>query len=418
MVFFKKKGIINNKKNNNTTIDCDTKFDNTKCYNLLIVTNEIVNDDVSRSIINFANFCTKNDIKVFILTGHIDIRILCDKDVEIIVNKAILNFSEKKYFKLDNSIIGILCKICSSCNIDVIDICYLWLAPIVREVALKCNIPYISTVYTMFDTKSKIDYLYSKAVIESNLIITASEYIGQFLLNKYNFDYKKMRFFPSITDKKIFDLDSVSEKRIRDVLSDIDVNIGDKRILLCFCDYSNISMYLKLIDIVKDIKANNNDFVLVFTGIFNKTKKNRNLLLKEIKNTGTEKYIRVIDAIIDRIALYALSYAVIYVDDGIFSNIHYEAMLMKKPVISIDNYLYSVNVIEKRNGFLVNKNSITDIKNAILTILNINTDKYLEMCENAYKYASSYFYKEETAQKMIADIYDLVMNYNNNHIKN
>lgn len=394
-IFKQKKNIYLN--NNKTTL-----------YNTLFVIDEILNDDFGRDIVDFANYCVLHNIGVVIFTKFISIKLLLNEKIILFENNS-CNSSNLLFSK------NVL-KLCNEYKIDIIQI---FNPKFCKKIILKKNkikVPVVAQVYNVFDIRKRWNFFYLKYVVKSDMIITLSDYVADFLLNNFDFDVSKLKVFNIGVDNELFNAEKIASGRVKDtMIYETGIDVSKKKIFYCNCDFNDTEICYKIFQAIKLI--NNNNYVFIFSGNFENTKKQRDYLLKKIDELKINNKVKIIKPINDRPAIYISSYVIINIQkyNNTFTKSFCEAGFMKKPIIEICNgNLYS-NVVDEKTGFLVKKNSIFDIKNAISKMIDLTPKEYKNMCENSYKYTIKYFKMDEKYMQISNAIFECLQQSRNKH---
>lgn len=394
-IFKQKKNIYLN--NNKTTL-----------YNTLFVIDEILNDDFGRDIVDFANYCVLHNIGVVIFTKFISIKLLLNEKIILFENNS-CNSSNLLFSK------NVL-KLCNEYKIDIIQI---FNPKFCKKIILKkskIKVPVVAQVYNVFDIRKRWNFFYLKYVVKSDMIITLSDYVADFLLNNFDFDVNKLKVFNIGVDNELFNAEKIASGRVKDtMIYETGIDVSKKKIFYCNCDFNDTEICYKIFQAIKLI--NNDNYVFIFSGNFENTKKQRDYLLKKIDELKINNKVKIIKPINDRPAIYISSYVIINIQkyNNTFTKSFCEAGFMKKPIIEICNgNLYS-NVVDEKTGFLVKKNSIFDIKNAISKMIDLTPKEYKSMCENSYKYTIKYFKMDEKYMQISNAIFECLQQSRNKH---
>ena len=380
MAFFRKKKQENAGKKLVLSAS-DEKF-SSRCF--LFVVEELLNDCKSRSVVDFANYCLKNGIKVIILAGRNDIKNLTKDGI-------ILNL-RRSCFVVQGFLFFEICRLCKKYKVDVVCNCCKIAFPSIVPAGLISGAKNAIFLYNVFDVSSRAKYFLTTNIVKNDAIFALSKSVCDFLLDNYEFDVKKLHNFPVVINGKEIAGDFIGTGRICDALEELGSNAIGRRVLLCFCNYNDLDNCFNIVEALKFLKKRD-DFVFVFVGLFRNTNKSRLQIVKKIKEYGLQDIVRLIDEISDRRVLLSLSYVVICLQDDYndFLNFYCEAGFMKKPFITTTSSNTRKAIIHGKNGFLIRKNTIMDIYSSLLGILEMTESKYNEMCDNAYDYARKYF---------------------------
>ena len=382
-------------------VDASDHYDENR-YNILFVIDDIVDNDTTRMLANLANYYCNSRAGVVFFTKHLHIAAIFDKNVKVIAETSSISTTSLE-------------SVCRAYKINVVCICSLKYAEICSIVTKKLNILYISIIFDVFcEKKEQLSYdTYVNFIQSCQLIITASEYVCDFLLSNYKFDVDRLLVLHSGVDCSIFNQENVTRGRIAAVLDSTDPDLCRKRILFCPCDFNKINECLKLLNALRNVK-DRYDFVCVFSGIFHNTHDSRIVLLEKVKELSLQDNVRIINSVFDRVAMYALSYAVICVQrDGNDHDLtQREAAFMERPVLAVNVGSYVTDVVDGKTGYLVYKNSITDISTCVEKMLSLTNDEYLNMCKNALAYAKKYFNVGRFCEEFDSAISHLLSNDN------
>ena len=361
-----------------------TSAKNFSSRSFLFVVEELINDCKSRSIIDFANYCLKNGIKVIILTGGNDIKNLTKDGIVLDLKKSC--------FVVQGLLFCEICRLCKKYKIDVVCNCCKTAFPSILPAGLISGTKNAVFLYNVFDISSRVKYFLTKNIVKNDAIFAFSKSVCDFLLDNYDIDVNKLHTFPVAVNGGEITEDFIGTGRICDALEEVGAYAVSKRIFLCFCNYNNLDGCLEIIEALKFLKKRG-DFVFIFVGLFKNTRKSRVQIVKKISEYGMQECVRLIDEVSDRRALLSLSYVVICLqnDYNDFLNFYCEAGFMKKPFITTTSSNTRRAIVHGKNGFLIRKNTIMDIYSSILGALEMPEDKYNEMCNNAYDYARKYF---------------------------
>ena len=376
----------------------------TTIYNMLIVSDAILDEDRGRIVADFANYLVTKNVGITILTGLIDICMLFDEKIDVVLNKSLL-FKHKDNALLLNRFILSLCK---KNKIDVINVCEFSLFKTAVLCGRKLDIPVVCWVFHVFNVFSRFDYLRLKVLRKADLILSMSNEISDYLIDEFDVCAKKVRQFILPVDNSIFNIKKISSGRVREVIKSIDVGIGSKKILFCPCNYGEIDFIMRLIKTISTIHRD--DFVCVLSGDFKNISSKRKELLKYVKRLKAEDRMKVIDKVSDKSAMLSTSHAVICLQQerGSVVKTSCEAGAMMRPSIVVNKDAFTVDLIDGKTGFCVRCDNVNDIRTAIVKILDLSSDEYHTMCDNAYEYIMKHFVEKSAMGRVVNDIFDVV----------
>lgn len=411
--FFVIKNLINYfflfKKKNGNFKQCYNKNNN-----ILLIVDHIIDSDCGRMIADFSNYLKKKGFNINILTHQNDIPTLLNENINIITKKKL--FSKTVYSKilLKKTII----KICKSYHIDVLFVCDTFFL----KTALKCKatlkIPVIYWIFYIKNTEDNIKCPSFNKIKKVDLIISMSNEISNFLLDLWNINEEKIKQLTLTVDNEIYDSKKVSCGRVREVIRDIDSDIGRKKIFFCHYDYRELHLCHILIKAISMIHRD--DFACVVSGDFKQFSiSKRNELFSYVKKCKAEDRIKIINRILDKSAIISSSYAVICIqqEQGAFIKSACEAGAMKKPAIIVNKDAYAENLINGKTGFCVKHDNVNELRNAIVKMIDMNEHKYHEMCENAYNYTMKHFTQKKVFEDICNDIITLIDKQINHELK-
>ncbi|GEM_PF-5917893 len=383
----------------------------TSNINVLFVVESLIDDCKSRSIVDFANYCLKNGACVVILTRENKIRNFTKSGIFLEI--------KKNFFFNSSFLTWKICSLCKKFKIDLICNCCNGFYFSIKLASKLSDAKNSVFVYNILDISSRAKYSLSKGVVEYDAIFSFTHNVCDFLLNNYEFDDNKLYNF-NVSANKLEALDDfIGTGRICDMLKEIGDTSIDKKILVCFCNYSDTEVCCDILKALKFLKKRD-DFFFLFVGDFNNTSKERLDLVKKIKEFGLSTFVRLSNTISDRRALLQLSYAVICLqdDDKNFLNFYCEAGFMKKPFITTTSVNSRKAIVNGKNGFLIRKSTIMDIYSSILEILEMPEDRYNKICKYAYDYANEYFDNSVAHRKILEEFLRLCSGNNEKQKKN
>lgn len=365
-------------------------------YKILYIVPEMHSGGVENNVAEFSSYMVEKGHSVYILTSDIKTR----KAINHKVNILIKNVKTKNPFRIFLNAFLIL-RIVQKFNITIVHVksrapaisCYI--AKLIDK-----NFKFVSTFHGRYELENFFKYLYCLPMAKADQIIAVSSRVKEYILNHFpSYVKNKLTYINRGIDITIYNPDQINREKIIKTMQSLNIRDDSIKIILFPGRLSYNKGHMWLIESLARLKRK--DYKCVFaTGRIVK-QDFKNLILQKIRDYNLQENIIILDDIDDIKVAYFLSHVALSIStkEESFGRIPIEAGAIGRPVIASNLGTYKITVVNNKTGWLVEKNNINDLTNAIDKCLNLKKDEWNAICSDARKYIEENFDIIESFEK-------------------
>lgn len=242
--------------------------------------------------------------------------------------------------------------------------------------ARKTGVHFITTFHGVYSTRGPFKKYYNSIMTRGEVVIAASDFIKQHIIDNYPIDKKKIKLISRGVDLSQFDIDKIPERRIIQMAEKLRIE-HDRPVILLPGRLTSWKGHEYLLNTLEKIP--NERFLCLFAGNDNKHKKYRKRLENKIKSLNLSGSVRIISNVMDMPALYCLSDVVVSASTRpeSFGRVAVEAQAMGRLVVATNHGGSCETIVSDKTGWLVEPGNVDDMAKTI--------EKALKMTQRARK---------------------------------
>lgn len=273
--------------------------------------------------------------------------------------------------------------------------------------AKKAKCHFITTFHGTYSIGNPFKRAYNSIMAKGEVVIAISEFIKNHIIENYNVDESKIRVVQRGVDLSHFTRDKVHKFRIINMVEKYRIELDVPVILMPgrFTRWKGQSCLIDALSHIKDEK-----FVCILAGYDKKHENYYKELEKQVKELGLFHKVRMIGEVKDMPALYSLSDIVISASTRpeAFGRVAVEGQAMEKMVVATSHGGSCESVIDGKTGWLVAPGDVQELSLVLRNLLNIETEKRLDITSKARKNIENNFSLDNMVKKTFA-IYNEVL---------
>ena len=360
-----------------------------KKFNLMQIIPELNSGGVEKGTIDLANYLAQKNINNFIVSNGGKMLPLLNKKF---VTHYHLSVHSKNFLRMP----FVSKKINSIINKENISLIHLrsrapaWLLPYIN----KKNIKTISTFHNVYGTQNFLKKLYNKQLGNVDKIIAISEYVKNEISKIYKIDLKKIKVINRGSDEEFFDAKTINDEKFYQFINKKNINIDNKIILFP----GRLTQWKGQIEFLNLIEEFKNEPVIFYFPGDDKNISYYKKLLSEINKKGLNNKCRIMGNLNSEELkmMYQCSDLIISAPlqpEG-FGRTISEALLMNKIVLAY-NYGGVKNQLDDLPSiYKITPLDLNEMKNKILSSLNLEQEKILQLGYEGRKHIIKHFSKK------------------------
>lgn len=278
------------------------------------------------------------------------------------------------------------------------------------------NIPMITVVNGLYDSKSFFKRLYNSSIFRGNPIITVSSFAMEYSLKfyrKYIYTKKSRKDVYVVhrsIDTDVYNDDSVSTNRVLELQKKFKLP-DDKVIITMPARFAEQKGHDYFLEVLNNLK--NDNYFCVFVGDVNKKPKFVKYIKKLIYKYNLQRNVGIYENILDMPALYKVSNIVVSssVKPESFGRVSIEAQAMKKIFVGTAIGGTLETIIDGKTGFLVPENDAVAFAEKLDNILSLTKEEQTAIGLNSRKHVVDNFSIDVMYNSMV-NIYNSINNTN------
>lgn len=282
------------------------------------------------------------------------------------------------------------------------------------------NVPIITTVNGLYDSKCFLKRLYNSSIFKGNPIIMVSKFARDYSIKHYKKHIYKKKFRKNVEviyraiDTNVYNDSNVSINRVIELQKKLKLP-DDKMIITLPARFAKQKGHDYFLKVLKLLSYKN--YYCVFVGDINKKPSFVKYIKKLIYKYNLQKNVGLYGNISDMPALYKLSNVVVSssVKPESFGRISIEAQAMKRIFIGTGIGGTLETVEDGNNGFLVPENNPKLFADVLDKVLNFSDEEKNRITDNAREYVINNFIIDNMYNSLL-NLYNKTLNLDDNRI--
>lgn len=244
--------------------------------------------------------------------------------------------------------------------------------------AKNMGVKFVTTYHGLYSEGNLFKKKYNQIMMRGKAVISVSDFMTEQLTDRYPKYAHKLKTIYRGIDLKYYVPELITRQRIEQLIKSWSLTDDLRHIILLPGRITRIKGHFLLIDAVKQLLKERQDFVCVCPGDVQEGKESYFKALKQaVYKEQLQNVILFPGGCIDMPAAYAISYIVIAptTKPETFGRIPIEAQMMGKPVVASGHGGFCETIQDNQTGFLFTPNDSISLAEKITLALNLSEDE-------------------------------------------